>query len=871
MGQYVLLHPSSNSKLSALLRGTFCHSLFSFATLDHFVELTQHFYACEAVYVRFSHIAGFQPKFYIGSTSSFVLDREHSRFRKFLQVRQNKFVLAEVALRFWHKFDNFWLWSVFPVFTGKSNFWALEQALIQLWQPKLNTPFIFEFFNTRKGLIPKQKFSAHRHFGVFSLWRKLRWRTTPQKIRSSLRSKTFYDRVELWSIIQDLGANSLRRFQMEKRIRSNDFGLQGCYMIRKLAINLGEPQRSYCLQAIDRAIKFWKGPPVRRRIPLRAPWILTPEWNKRLRRLIVDHMHTMTPHNITLQTPSTSIVFTKYPSVMDSLCNHKDIATQWADQQSPSCICSTLAPFSPKPRTSTDHIVLEGETMLPPKTSPAFSSIASGSLSNKIFPPEKEIYTALLQGINSWTRHHGLPPLPRRHVLSLWDSVWPDHVTHLTNHITHKDIKRFRSLFPNAVFHNEDKKASSLRIYCPCHYFTCLTNTFADVQIFQPLSAAPTEIIHLTLIKLNRRYGKAYPWALGKGRELPNAYVLPKKKKDYNSGRPIVSFMNAPFRPMLNCIAKLIYQLLPKACPHNLAKGDVFDLIRLLQTTEFDVAAPPLIFNQDLAGFFTSIDMPRFIDSWYLLLQFLQTIMDTHPDAILSVNPTKGNSAGDVVKGRTCRRLNVTRKIHIRDIEDIIRSSLQMTQFSIGNQVYEQIRGSPMGSPLSPALCLMVVALSEEVWHRTFSSTLATMDLSSRFLRYVDNRLCLVDRHWLDDPAISTFLHPDFYGHPIILEDEPDQEFLGFTIEFAPFALRYSPPRGLNQVMAPYSASPITVQLSGFVSRLFLVAKCAFPQSEQFRGFAALHRLYSSAGFSERHLVDAAKPIRKLLQCRSLW
>ena len=83
----------------------------------------------------------------------------------------------------------------------------------------------------------------------------------------------------------------------------------------------------------------------------------------------------------------------------------------------------------------------------------------------------------------------------------------------------------------------------------------------------------------------------------------------------------------------------------------------------------------------------------------------------------------------------------------------------------------------------------MVVALSEEVWHRTFSTSLATLDLSSRFLRYVDNRLCLVDPHWLDDPAISTFLHPDFYGQPIVLEDEPDQEFLGFTIEFEPFAL----------------------------------------------------------------------------------
>ena len=80
--------------------------------------------------------------------------------------------------------------------------------------------------------------------------------------------------------------------------------------------------------------------------------------------------------------------------------------------------------------------------------------------------------------------------------------------------------------------------------------------------------------------------------------------------------------------------------------------------------------------------------------------------------------------------------------------------------------------------PLSLALCLMVIALSEEVWYRTFQTTLATMDLTSRFLRYVDNRLCLVDPSWLDGPAFVTFLHREFYGAPIILETEPDQEFL---------------------------------------------------------------------------------------------
>lgn len=150
---------------------------------------------------------------------------------------------------------------------------------------------------------------------------------------------------------------------------------------------------------------------------------------------------------------------------------------------------------------------------------------------------------------------------------------------------------------------------------------------------------------------LNSRYKKRYPWSIGKGRDLPNAYVLPTWKKLFASGRPIVSFVVAPFRPMLNRVAKFLFRLIPQACPHNLAKGDVFDFIKLLQDTDFTTAPTPHIYNQDLAGFFTSIDTDRFIASWHLLLQVLNTTMSTHPGEILLVNPKKGNSTGNIVKG----------------------------------------------------------------------------------------------------------------------------------------------------------------------------------------------------------------------------
>ena len=195
--------------------------------------------------------------------------------------------------------------------------------------------------------------------------------------------------------------------------------------------------------------------------------------------------------------------------------------------------------------------------------------------------------------------------------------------------------------------------------------------------------------------------------------------------------------------------------------------------------------------------------------------------MSTQSDEILSVKPSQG---------RACRTLNVTRKIIIRDIEPIIRMSLEMTQFSIGPAVFEQIRGSPMGSPLSPALlpdsgCALGRSPVQNI--QTFLASIPSIcPIDSTLCRYVDNRLCLVDPTWLSEPCIANFLHHDFYSWLIILET--DQEFLDFLIEFEPFALRYSPPRDFNHVMAPFPASPFLVQLRICFSS---VSSCSMPNA----------------------------------------
>ena len=309
----------------------------------------------------------------------------------------------------------------------------------------------------------------------------------------------------------------------------------------------------------------------------------------------------MRPYTVTFQSPSSAVVLTKNPSVKDSLCNHKDYATRWADGETPVCICSALRPYQTTPTSTSNHLHLDGDSLT--LSSPSLTSIATGSLQNKIFPSKKEIWKILQKAFVQWHQRNAIPAIPTRVLEDLWTTSWTQHSQHLHNHISHYDITQFTKLFPGAVFHNEDKRATSLRIYCPCLYFECLQNTFSDEQVFKRLNTSPESLIQSTLTTLQRRFKKSYPWSLGKGRALPNAYVLPKRKKQFLSGRPIVSFFNAPFRPMLNCIAKLIYQLLPMAFPHNLAKGDVFELIQLLKQGDFDSQPTPQVHNQDLAGF----------------------------------------------------------------------------------------------------------------------------------------------------------------------------------------------------------------------------------------------------------------------------
>ena len=209
------------------------------------------------------------------------------------------------------------------------------------------------------------------------------------------------------------------------------------------------------------------------------------------------------------------------------------------------------------------------------------------------------------------------------------------------------------------------------------------------------------------------------------------------------------------------------------------------------------------------------------------------------------------------------RILNVNRRIRIGDVPELIIAALGMRNFELGSKVNTQQQGSPMGSPLSPALCLMVVSVYEQIWYHTHRQAISNLHLHALFLRYADNRRVILPSSTKDLAAFQVLVDPDFYKAPIFLETEPDQEFLGFQVELDPFELCYQPPQDLSQVLSPMSASPSAVLLSGFASRCSIVHRGSFPRLQVDKGISALKKLYVQAGYKEEELNKIVKRVLK--------
>lgn len=120
-------------------------------------------------------------------------------------------------------------------------------------------------------------------------------------------------------------------------------------------------------------------------------------------------------------------------------------------------------------------------------------------------------------------------------------------------------------------------------------------------------------------------------------------------------------------------------------------------------------------------------------------------------------------------------------QVALRYLLLVVYHCLYETVFQVGGLVLRQTVGSCIGSPLSGALCLMVVMHREFYFFQSLAAVSEDLPLLG-LLRYADNRLVLGcgSSSW---SSISVEVaHKDFYGSPIELEPEPQSSFNGQVV-----------------------------------------------------------------------------------------
>ena len=177
---------------------------------------------------------------------------------------------------------------------------------------------------------------------------------------------------------------------------------------------------------------------------------------------------------------------------------------------------------------------------------------------------------------------------------------------------------------------------------------------------------------------------------------------------------------------------------------------------------------------------------------WYVLLDFLPSPVSDNE--AFSVCRGKSNNPGDLIKGQSSMSQEM---LVIKDVPALIKTALDMHTFALGQRSIRQRRGSPMGSPLSPALCLMVVSINEQIWFINFMKRWLTTICSYVTFGMSTTGWFLATKDFSMSPY-EVLLDEGFYARQIVLETEPDQEFLGFMLETKPLDLIYCGPTNIS-------------------------------------------------------------------------
>ena len=267
----------------------------------------------------------------------------------------------------------------------------------------------------------------------------------------------------------------------------------------------------------------------------------------------------------------------------------------------------------------------------------------------------------------------------------------------------------------------------------------------------------------------------------------------------------------------------------------------------------------PMVYNQDLVGFFTSIPVGRILQSvQWLIDRYLVKRKDELDDVLFSVNLREKDTKLRIWKGKQRRSAMRVQTIFLKDVVGVCKLSCEVSMFTVLGQTFRQTRGAAIGNQISPTLANSTVAVHEQrfaekvdyIMHKHFQQVWC--------IRYVDNRLVVIAKTMCDHPCVKDFLEDNFYEVPVVLESvaTPDavQEFLGFDLQVRTYKILLLMREAPWKIRPSSSAGTLRQKLAAYQSKKHSIMKFVFPDSEKMMQLKELKTMFIRAGYQMTEL-----------------
>ena len=255
--------------------------------------------------------------------------------------------------------------------------------------------------------------------------------------------------------------------------------------------------------------------------------------------------------------PKGAVVERKGRTIAQCLFNNRAFMESFEYAKQPKCPCRKLAAMlPPRALTTSGHVAADVNDLEEAElVSPKFVHLLRSNTEETVAPTKQYFTQEILKAVERYTLANNLslgpvgsPKQERRIIMQLINTQWTKHIEACQGAWQHRyeTVKALRERFPEYIWQDEDHAYTKAVMYCPRQYHNQVCETFHHANdVFAMMDLSPEEAVSYVKGSLPEILRKGCGWAFCKAElsdeaYLPEGYSIPKRKKCFEKGRPII-------------------------------------------------------------------------------------------------------------------------------------------------------------------------------------------------------------------------------------------------------------------------------------------------------------------------------------------